>query len=88
MVLKTISRIREEFPEAHVIGGASNISFGLPNRNLINRVFLAYMVQAGLDAAIIDPSEKEIVLTIAAAEAIAGADSFCMNYLMTARGES
>ncbi len=40
-------------------GGQSNISYGLPQRHIINRTFVTLMMDAGMDSAIIDPLEKK-----------------------------
>jgi len=85
-VIRTISAIAAEFRGAHTICGLSNISFGLPERNRVNRAFMAVAAYAGLDSAIIDPAEPGIVGAAKAAEALAGKDSFCMEYLTAVRG--
>jgi 5-methyltetrahydrofolate--homocysteine methyltransferase len=63
----------------------SNISYGLPNRRLINRVFLTLCMNAGLDSAIIDPLEPDIMAELAAAEALLGNDEWCMSYITLSR---
>lgn len=78
-------RIMTEFDLVHTICGLSNISFGLPRRNLLNRSFLTLLIGAGLDAAIIDPTEPGIMSTVLAAEALLGRDEFCMNYISAER---
>ena len=78
-------RIMREFPGAHTICGLSNIGFGLPRRQLLNRTFLALMIGAGLDAVILDPTEKGMSATLFAAEALAGRDEFCMRYITAER---
>ncbi len=84
-VLETVRRIKDELPEAKVICGLSNVSFGLPARALINRTFLVLMMQAGMDAAIIDPTQPEMMEAILASSAIAGEDEFCLLYIQAAR---
>jgi 5-methyltetrahydrofolate--homocysteine methyltransferase len=78
---------KKEFPGIKIIGGLSNISFGLPDRKLLNRVFLAMMIEAGLDGAIIDPSDKDLMETIIASEAITGRDKYCKSYIKYMRGK-
>ncbi|MBI5723654.1 MAG: dihydropteroate synthase [Planctomycetes bacterium] len=80
-VIDAIAGIRARWPEVHIGGGASNISFGLPKRRYINFALLSQAIYAGMDAAIIDPCVQEIIPTILAAEAVAGRDEFCMNYV-------
>lgn len=76
----TIREIRKLFPEVHITCGLSNISFGLPARTYINRVFLAFSMQAGLDCAICDPNNHDIKTTILAAELLLGQDKHCLRY--------
>jgi 5-methyltetrahydrofolate--homocysteine methyltransferase len=84
-VISAVFRIMTNFPGVHTTCGLSNISFGLPDRNLINQTFLACMIAAGLDSAIVDPTAPGIQSAILAAEAIAGRDDFCMNYVRAMR---
>jgi len=84
-VLEAIRRVRDAFPGLHTTCGLSNISFGLPARGLINRTYLACLIAAGLDSAILDPTAEGIMDTVRAAEALAGRDEFCMNYIQAMR---
>ncbi len=54
--------------------GASNISFGMPTRHIVNAVFLAMCIRSGLSAAIVNPLEEGIVQTILAADMLCGRD--------------
>jgi cobalamin-dependent methionine synthase I len=81
MVLETIRRIRNRIEGVHVICGLSNISYGMPERFLINRTFLTLAVGAGLDAAIVDPLDKKLMTAIYASEMLVGQDPYCRNYL-------
>jgi cobalamin-dependent methionine synthase I len=85
MALETVQRLKAEFPEAHITCGLSNISFGLPKRNILNRTFLPMLMSCGLDSAIIDPTEPQMMPAVLAAEAILGVDDFCMNYILAER---
>ncbi len=84
-VLDTILALRQSFRECHITGGLSNISYGMPNRRLLNRVFATMCVARGLDSAVIDPLDRELMASLVAAEAIAGHDEWCMNYLQAYR---
>jgi len=84
-VLETVRRVTAAWPGIHTICGLSNISFGLPARNVLNAAFLALMIEAGLDAAIIDPTEPRMMANVAAAEALLGRDEYCMNYITAQR---
>ena len=79
--LNAMEQIKLRYPEVHLTCGASNISFGLPFRKLINRTFIAMAVLKGLDGAIIDPCDKELMASIIAAEALSGKDEYCANYI-------
>jgi 5-methyltetrahydrofolate--homocysteine methyltransferase len=67
------------------ICGLSNVSFGLPNRKVINASFLAMAVQSGLDAAILDPTDKHVVSSITAARALLCNDEYCAGYIRAFR---
>ena len=84
-VFQAIKAIREYCPEIHITCGLSNISFGLPNRKLVNRVFMSLAMMAGLDSAIMDPLDEKIMAELLAADALLGNDDFCMNYVMASR---
>lgn len=84
ITLDTIRTIKNAFP-VKIIMGLSNISFGLPERRLINRTFLAMALAAGLDAALIDPLDKDMMSTLRACEALLGQDEYCLNYLASFR---
>lgn len=83
--LKGVELIRDAFPDAHIICGLSNISYGLPNRKLLNRIFLPMAMRAGMDAAIMDPTDKEIMATMLGATALLAQDDFCMDYIRASR---
>jgi len=85
MVMDAIAAIRDAWPDVHVGGGVSNISFGLPNRRQVNLAALAQAIYHGMDVAIVDPCVEGVTATIHAAEAVAGRDEFCMNYVTAAR---
>jgi len=78
---EAMALIRRELPGCHVICGLSNVSYGLPGRRLLNRIFLAQAIASGLDAAILDPLDRETMSTIYAAEALAGRDEWCLGYI-------
>jgi Methionine synthase I, cobalamin-binding domain len=70
---------------AKTVCGLSNISYGLPNRKVINSIFLAMAIQSGLDAAILDPTEKQVISSISAAEALICKDEYCAEYIKAFR---
>ncbi len=84
-VIGATEKIMATFPGVHTTAGLSNIGFGLPYRGLLNRVFLSYLIRAGMDSAILDPTEPDMMATLYAAEALSGRDDFCMNYIQAER---
>jgi 5-methyltetrahydrofolate--homocysteine methyltransferase len=85
IALETMRAVRTEFPKTHLCAGLSNISFGLPARHLVNRVFLTLALAAGLDAAILDPFDRELRGEMLAAELVLGRDRHCLNYTRSYR---
>ena len=83
-VFRILSRLRDELG-VNSTCGASNISFGLPNRHGINRAFLAMSIASGLTSAITNPLEKEIVHSIKAADVLTGNDRDCAAWIRTFR---
>jgi 5-methyltetrahydrofolate--homocysteine methyltransferase len=65
--------------------GASNISFGMPNRGLLNATFVAMAIAAGMTCAITNPIESEIRNAIYAADVLMGHDESAMRYLSAMR---
>lgn len=61
--------------------GVSNVSFGLPNRPLLNRTFLAMALGQGLNMPIMNPSDSEMVGTVRAFELLSGIDKNSENYI-------
>ena len=80
IALETIAAVRAEFPGAHITAGLSNVSFGLPARHLVNRTFLALAVAAGMDSAIADPLDRELMAALKATELVLGRDRHCLAY--------
>jgi len=83
--LGAVEKIMTTYKGVHTICGLSNISFGLPLRKALNRSFMIMSISHGLDSAIIDPLNKSMLAAILSAEALAGHDDFCMNYLSAYR---
>lgn len=67
--------------------GISNVSFGLPNRKLINKTFLAMALESGLTLPIIDPLVPEYMDIIRAFEALSGKDKDCGDYILQYGGK-
>lgn len=79
--INSVEAIVARFPGIHTACGLSNISYGLPARKFLNQTFMVMAIGKGLDGAIMNPLDKKMMANIIAAEALAGRDSFCMNYL-------
>jgi 5-methyltetrahydrofolate corrinoid/iron sulfur protein methyltransferase len=84
-VLDAIGWVHSQYPGVHTICGASNVSFGLPVRKILNATFLAMLIARGLDSAIIDPCNNLTLASVLAAEALAGHDEFCTAYIAAFR---
>ncbi|WP_373877517.1 homocysteine S-methyltransferase family protein [Tepidanaerobacter syntrophicus] len=74
-------RLVKEYLGVKTVLGVSNVSFGLPNRSLLNRTFLAMALEAGLDAPIIDPTDKEVMGTVNAFNVLWGHDKYAKYYI-------
>lgn len=85
LFLGALRLIKKEMPSIKTVAGLSNVSFGLPERKLINRTFLTLAVAEGLDAAILDPLDKSLIETLVAAEALLGKDPSLKAYIKHTR---
>ena len=83
--LDSIEALMEKFKGIHTACGLSNISYGLPARKHLNRAFMIQAILKGLDGAIINPLDTGMQAAITTAEALAGRDDYCMNYLKAYR---
>jgi 5-methyltetrahydrofolate--homocysteine methyltransferase len=79
-----VRMVREELG-CNTVCGASNISFGMPNRGLLNATFVAMAIAAGMTCAITNPIEVEIRNAIYAADTLMGHDESAMRYLSAMR---
>jgi 5-methyltetrahydrofolate--homocysteine methyltransferase len=78
ITLNAIDLVREELGVNQALGH-SNVSFGLPDREVINRVALGMVIRAGVNAPIVDAAE--VKQSILAADLLMGRDQFAMNYI-------
>lgn len=79
-------RIKAQYPDIHITSGLSNISFGFPGfRKPLNMAFMALAMQAGMDSAIVDPTNKDMVGLMYATELLTEQDEDCMNYIAAHR---
>jgi 5-methyltetrahydrofolate--homocysteine methyltransferase len=84
VALETIRRVRQELGNNMTIG-ASNISFGLPGRKIINYSFLALAMSAGLTSAITNPLVPETPMTLMACDLLLARDEYGMNWIKAHR---
>ena len=83
--LFAIVRMVQEELGCNTVCGASNISFGLPNRQALNATFIAMAIAAGMTCAITNPLEAEIKNAILAADVMLGRDDNCMAWIAAQR---
>jgi cobalamin-dependent methionine synthase I len=81
----TLKILGKEFPKVRTIIGVSNVSFGLPERQMVNRAFVAIAAAANVDAFIIDPLDKNLLSIAKAARAVVGLDLYGREYLRAYR---
>ena len=79
--IDVISSVRKQYPNIHITAAVSNISFNLPVRKMINLGFTVLAMNAGLDSAILDPTNRDMMGIIYATEALLGQDDYCMEYI-------
>lgn len=79
-VMRLVRRLREEL-KVNTTCGASNVSFGLPNRNGMNAAFLTMAIGSGMTSAITNPLHAEVVQAILGADVMMGHDPDCSNWI-------
>ena len=78
--LETLRRIRDDY-HGHSILGVSNISFGLPQRQIVNSYFLTMAMQSGLSCAIMNPNNEQMMSAYRAFLALSDQDPQCMGFI-------
>jgi len=79
-VFELVRRLRSEL-KVNTTCGASNVSFGLPQRSGINNAFLPMLVAAGMTSAIVNPLHPELVQAIRAGDVLTGVDDGCTSWI-------
>jgi 5-methyltetrahydrofolate--homocysteine methyltransferase len=87
IALDTIRMVRTELG-VNMVCGASNVSFGLPNRPRINSAFLSMTIGAGITSVIANPLDKESLTGVLAGDLLVGNDEHCMNWITYQRKEA
>ncbi|MEW4414636.1 homocysteine S-methyltransferase family protein [Clostridium sp. AN503] len=85
--LETLRRVRDEL-HGKTILGVSNISFGLPQREIINAAFFTMAMQNGLSAAIINPNSEAMMRAYYSFRALMGMDAQCGEYIQVYGGQA
>jgi 5-methyltetrahydrofolate--homocysteine methyltransferase len=85
VTIGTLLLIKSRLAGVRSTGGLSNISFGLPNRPLLNRTFVAMCAGIGIDGAVLDVRNKQMMATVKAIEALRDEDSYCGKFLKAHR---
>lgn len=83
-VMQLISRLRNEL-KVNTTCGASNFSFGIPNRNGMNAAFISMAMSAGMTSAIVNPLHSEVVQSVRAADVVMGNDPDCARWIRVYR---
>ena len=86
-VIHLVRRLRNEL-KVNTTCGASNVSFGLPNRNGINAAFLTMAIGSGMTSAITSPLHPEVMQAILGANVMMGKDPNCSNWISCYRDRS
>lgn len=84
LALETIELVVKEFG-VNVTMGASNISFGMPDRKFINSTFIAMAIHAGMTCPITNPMVEEIITAVLAADLSMGRDDYGMRWIKAYR---
>ena len=84
VALQTIQKVIAEFG-VNITMGASNISFGLPDRKYVNATFIAMAIHAGLSCPITNPLEPEVSIAVQAADLSMGRDEYGMAWIKAYR---
>jgi 5-methyltetrahydrofolate corrinoid/iron sulfur protein methyltransferase len=83
--LDAIGKIMAGFPGVHTTCCLSTVSYGLPRRHLLHRIFLAAAMERGLDSAIIDTTDTELAAVVLAGRLISGRERNCLDYIRAFR---
>ena len=83
-VMHIVRRLREEL-KVNSTCGASNVSFGLPNREGINAAFLTMAMGAGMTSAITSPLHSEVISAVRGGDVMLGKDPNCSNWIKAYR---
>jgi len=83
-VFRLVRRLRDEL-QVNTTCGASNVSFGLPNRHMVTGTFLSMAIASGMTSAIMNPLHAEVKAAVKAADVLMGTDRNCASWISTYR---
>jgi len=83
-VMELVRRLRAEL-KVNTTCGASNLSFGLPNRNGLNSAFISMAIASGLTSAITNPLHSDLMQSVRGANVVMGNDAECANWIAAYR---
>jgi len=86
-IMHLVSRLKNEL-KVNTTCGASNVSFGLPNRNGVNAAFLTMAIASGMTSAITSPLHPEVMQAVLGANVMMGHDPDCTNWINSFRVEA
>ena len=86
-IMHLVSRLKDEL-KVNTTCGASNVSFGLPNRNGINAAFLTMAIASGMTSAITSPLHEEVMQAVLGGNVMMGNDPDCTNWISRFRVEA
>ncbi len=82
--MELVRRLRNEL-KVNTTCGASNLSFGLPNRNGLNTAFISMAIASGMTSAITNPLHPEIMQAVRGADVVMGHDAECSKWISVNR---
>ena len=88
VALETVRRLREEFPHNNITGGTSNVSFGMPDRPIINASFLSAATILGMNLPITDPTNGQLRAGLLIADIFLGRDRRTRRFMQYVRQQA
>ena len=83
--LDALRGLKAQLPEIKTVISLSGISFGLPSRRLLHRVYLPMLMCAQLDAVFLDPLDRQLMATAEVTHTVLGQDEFCLDHIAAHR---
>ncbi|ADL12582.1 methyltetrahydrofolate cobalamin methyltransferase [Acetohalobium arabaticum] len=84
-ILNAVEEISSKYEDIHITCGLSNISHGLPQRQLLNQAYLVLAMSRGMDSAILDPLDEKIMSLAQASDTLLGKDQYCSDYIKASK---